>query len=113
MNKKQLLLAVVALICDQVSKVFISSYLTKGESLKIINNFFYLTNNNNYGASWGILQNNTIFLIIISIIALIIIFRYSFSFKKILRNDIAFSIYCNRSILVNYSNYKGRRQKWN
>lgn len=92
MKRFQLLLTIITLICDQISKVFICSYITKGTSLKIINNFFYLTPNNNYGASWGLFQNHNILLIIISIIALFILLRYSYSFKSNKKNDIAFSI---------------------
>lgn len=92
MNKRQLLLIIVTFICDQVSKVFITSYLNPNDSLEIIKNFFFLTSHNNYGAAWGILSHNAFILILISIIALIIIIRYSYNFKNNTRNNIAFSI---------------------
>ena len=92
MKKNQLIMIIVAFVCDQVSKVIISTYLNLNDSIPVIKNFFNITLNYNYGAAWGILKNNTIFLIIISIIAIIIIMRYSYSFKKNIRNNIAFSI---------------------
>lgn len=92
MNKKQLMLAIVAFACDQVSKIVISSYLKLNESITIIKNFFNITFSHNYGAAWGILKNNTYFLIAFSIVALIILLRYSYSFKKNTKNDIAFSL---------------------
>lgn len=92
MNKKQLMMIIVAFACDQISKVFISSYLKINESITIIKDFFHITLNNNYGAAWGILENNTKFLIFISIIAIIILIRYSYSFQKNTRNNIGFSI---------------------
>lgn len=92
MNKKQLILMITAFICDQISKVIITSYLKVFDSITIIKNFFKITYYNNYGAAWGMFQNNTILLVILSIIALIIIYRFSYNFKKNTRNNIAFSI---------------------
>lgn len=92
MNKKQLMMIIVAFACDQISKVFISSYLALNETIPVIKDFFYITLNNNYGAAWGMLENNTYFLIAISIIAIIILIRYSYSFVLNTRNKIAFSI---------------------
>ena len=92
MNKKQLMLVIITFACDQVSKIVISSYLKLNESITIIKNFFNITSNHNYGAAWGILKNNTFLLIAFSIIALIILLRYSYSFKKNTRNEIAFSL---------------------
>lgn len=92
MKKSQLIMVVVAFACDQISKVLISSYLKLNESITIIKNFFNITLNNNYGAAWGLFENNTKFLIIISIIAIIILIRFSYSFINNTRNNIAFSI---------------------
>ena len=92
MNKKQLMMIIVAFVCDQISKIFISSYLSLNESISIIKNFFHITLSNNYGAAWGIFENNTKFLIFISIIAMIVLIRYSYSFVRNTRNNIALSI---------------------
>lgn len=92
MKRNQLMMIIVAFVCDQISKIFISSYLSIHESISVIKNFFNITLNYNYGAAWGILENNTKFLIIVSIIAIIILIRYSYSFKNNTRNNIAFSI---------------------
>lgn len=92
MNKRELMLIIVAFACDQISKIVISSYLKLNESIIVIKNFFNITYNHNYGAAWGILKNNTNLLIIFSIIALIILLRYRYSFKKNTRNRIAFSL---------------------
>ena len=92
MTKKQLMLLIVAFASDQISKIFISSYLKLNESIIVIKNVFKITSNHNYGAAWGILTHNTSLLIILSIIAIFIILRYMNSFKKNIRNNIAFSI---------------------
>ena len=92
MTKKQLMLLVIAFLCDQISKIVINSYIKYNETIIIIKKFFNITNHHNFGAAWGILKNNTTTLIIFTIIALFIILRYMNSFKKNIRNNIAFSI---------------------
>ena len=82
MSKKIYIISLITFILDQISKAIISTYLTLGKSIKLIKDFFYLTYIHNTGASWGILKNNTTLLIILSIIALIILIRYSNSFKN-------------------------------
>ncbi len=80
MNRKTLVIVllivggIVAL--DQLSKLFIVSALeyspTPGgsESLTVIEGFLEITSHRNYGASWGLFQDQLVFFIIVSIIAL-------------------------------------------
>ncbi len=91
MNKKTLIGAGVILFLDQITKIIVDLTLNLNSSLKVIKNFFYITYIHNYGAAWGIFQNKTFFLIVLSIIALIIIYRYSNTFVINKRNMIAFS----------------------
>ena len=69
------LLAIVVLVSiDQFSKYLITQNLFDGvKEIKLIDNFFYITNVKNYGAGFSILQNQRIFLIIITIIAIIFV----------------------------------------
>ena len=82
MSKKIYIITLVIFILDQITKSLISTYLKLNESIEIIKDFFYIRYINNKGASWGILENNRILLIGLSIIAIIMIIRYSYSFKK-------------------------------
>ena len=68
MKKKVYLITIIGIILDQISKLLIVSKLPLGESKTIIKKFFYITHVNNTGAAWGIFSNNTILLIIISIL---------------------------------------------
>lgn len=92
MTKKIYLTAIIIFIIDQISKVIISSYIELNSSIRIIKNFFYLTYTNNTGASFGILRNNRILLIILSIIALLILLRYISTFKETKYNIIGLGL---------------------
>ena len=82
MTKKIYITAIIIFIIDQISKVIISSYIGLNSSVRIIKNFFYLTYTNNTGASFGILKNSRVVLIVLSIIALVILLRYISTFKE-------------------------------
>lgn len=74
--KKSVWILVLCLFIDQLIKNIIINILNIGESITIIKNFFNITYVKNSGAAFSILQSNTFLLIIISIIALIFIFKY-------------------------------------
>ena len=82
MTKKIYITAIIIFIIDQISKVTISSYIGLNSSIRVIKNFFYLTYTNNTGASFGILKNSRVLLIILSIIVLLILLRYISTFKE-------------------------------
>lgn len=92
MSKKIYIITLVIFILDQITKSLISTYLKLNESIEIIKDFFYIRYINNKGASWGILENNRILLIGLSIIAIIMIIRYSYSFKKTKLNTYGFGL---------------------
>jgi len=82
MSKKVYFISIIIFLIDQISKSIISTYLKLNESISVIQDFFYIRYINNYGASWGILENNRTLLVIISLVAIIILLRYMYSFKK-------------------------------
>jgi len=92
MSKKVYLIALILFVIDQISKALISTYLKLNESITIIKDFFYIRYINNTGASFGILSNSKVLLIILSIIAIIIILRYMNTFKKTKMNLIGFAL---------------------
>lgn len=65
-----ILITLLVLILDIVSKIVVVNYLKLGESINVINKFLYLTYVRNTGAAWSILANNTY---LISFISLVII----------------------------------------
>ena len=92
MNKKILIIFVITLFLDQLTKSLVQAFIKLEYSLEIIKNFFSLTYVNNYGAAWSILSNKNTFLIIISIVSLVIIYRFMYVFNKNKRNNVAFGL---------------------
>ena len=85
-NKIIYLIGAIVVIFDQLTKMFID------KSKTIIEGFFYLNPVENQGAAWSIFSNQTIFLISISLVILVVLFRYQVFFKMNKRNKIAFGL---------------------
>lgn len=73
MKKKIYILAGICLLVDQISKFLAHLFLN---NVVIIPNFFSLTYVENTGAAWGILDNNRIILVCVSVITLLVISKY-------------------------------------
>ena len=80
-----ILITILLVVIDQVSKVLINNYLRLNESIKIINRFFYITNAHNEGAAWSILSGNTLLLVIITFISIYLIYKYTKEYKGIFK----------------------------
>lgn len=92
MNRKILITAIIALLIDQITKILAASFLTLNLPVKIIPKFFYLTLCYNEGAAFGILSNTSTLLIIGTLVALLVIYHFTYCFKKNKRNNIAFGL---------------------
>ena len=92
MNKKILIISGIILFLDQVVKTVVETFIKLNSSIVVFKNFFSITYTNNYGAAWSILNNQQWLLIIITFIALGIIYRYMNTFKDNTRNKIAFAL---------------------
>lgn len=83
-QKLSMLLLIISLIMlDQLIKIILFNSLNLYESIPIVNKFFYLTITYNNGAAFSLFSGNRILLIIISILVLLLIYRYIESLKKI------------------------------
>lgn len=83
-----IIIAMILTGVDQIIKMIISNTLVLNESIKVIKEFFYITNVHNYGAAWSILSNQVWLLIIIAVIALIVIYMSFIKDKKLSKLDI-------------------------
>ena len=92
MSKKVYIIGLIVFIIDQISKCLISTYMKLNQSITIIKDFFYIKYINNTGASWGILKDNRILLIVLSLLAIIIIIRYTNTVKKTKLNIIGLGL---------------------
>lgn len=75
--KKVYIIALISLIIDQIVKILVSNYLILGQTTKIINNFFYLIYVQNTGAAFSILIGYRYILIIITLIFLYYLYKYT------------------------------------
>ncbi len=92
MNKKIFIIGIVSLIIDQVSKVLIDTFLEPDQVIVIVKNFFYLTRVGNTGAAFSILEGYTLFLIALSFVCIILLFKLSKDFKKNKTTTFAFGL---------------------
>lgn len=81
---KIIILTILLIMFDQLTKLFITNYFEVGDSLTIINNFLKFLYIKNTGAAFGVFMNNTLILIIITIILLIYL---TLELKKNINNN--------------------------
>ena len=70
MKKRPYIIAIFFFLIDFFSKQIVTHALVLNKSIKVIDNFFYLTYVKNTGAAWSILEDQRILLLIISVLAL-------------------------------------------
>ena len=79
-KKRFLLLAIAVFLCDQFTKMLARSYLK--ESVPLIPNVLHFTFVSNQGAAFGILQNQRVIFIIVSLLVLGYIWKAWKTFDK-------------------------------
>ena len=79
-----LVISVILVFIDQIIKYVVDLYMTLNSSINIINGFFRLTYVRNEGAAFSLFENKQLFLIIITIVALFLMFYFlkNKTFKK-------------------------------
>ncbi len=82
--------ALIVILIDQITKFLVKINFQLNESVPFIKNIFHLTYRHNYGAGFGILQQQTYILIFISLIVIGAIFYY---FDKIKNKEISLQIF--------------------
>lgn len=70
-KNKVYIIALIGIIIDQFLKILVRHNMNVLQTIPLIPNFFSLTYVNNEAAAWGIFENSTIFLIFVSIIAIL------------------------------------------
>lgn len=93
-----LILSLIFLIVDQISKILVVKFLDLN-SVNVIKNFFYLTYTNNTGAAFSILTDKRIFLVLVGIIIIILLIYYLKKHQiKNTINKIAFALVIGGSL---------------
>ncbi|MDD4027482.1 MAG: signal peptidase II [Bacilli bacterium] len=83
MKKKILILSLVFLVIDQISKILVLNNFEQLNSIKIVNNLLYITFVKNEGAAFSILQGGRIIFIVLSLIVLFVMIMHIIKDKKI------------------------------
>ena len=71
-----IILSIIFLVIDQISKILIIKLLEPNEVITIIKNFFYIIYTNYTGAAFSILLGKRIFLIVVAILIIGILLYY-------------------------------------
>ena len=86
LSKKTIILYIVTflviVIGDQLSKMLVSSSMILGQSVTIIDNFFYYTYSHNKGAAWGMFSGHVEFFILIALVALAAMVYYFYKIQQ-------------------------------
>ena len=76
-----ILLTLIFLLVDIVSKIIIDRYMMVDGSIKLVNNFLYITYVRNTGAAWSVFSSRTAFVVIISFLIILGIIYYIYKNK--------------------------------
>ena len=84
MNKKEDIYKVTigVFVLDQLIKYYINRFMKINTGVNVIPNFFKIIHIRNHGAAFSILENNTILLIVISVISIVVLDLYIKKEKK-------------------------------
>lgn len=81
--KKIIGISFICVLIDQIIKLIISINMNVADSINVLKNFFRITYLQNTGAAFSILSGNRIFLILITMIALLLIYFILIKDKRI------------------------------
>jgi signal peptidase II len=79
-----ILIPILVLVVDQLTKQLITRTMELGQSNRVISNFLYITYHRNSGAAFGILQGQMLFFYVVTAIAVIaiVLWMIKLDFKK-------------------------------
>ena len=83
MKKKIIIIAVICILIDFISKILVINNLEVGTGITIIPNFFSISYIKNTGAAWGMLSNGTLILAGVSVVFLFFAIKYIYDLKNI------------------------------
>ncbi|NLC33712.1 MAG: signal peptidase II [Erysipelothrix sp.] len=73
MKKRDILVFILILGLDQITKIM--AFANDSLNVEIIKDFFYLGQVKNTGAAWGVLEGNMLIFYVVTLIAVVYIFR--------------------------------------
>ena len=91
-NKKIFIIALITIAIDITSKLLISNLMLEEESINIIPNFFSITYAKNTGVAFSLLEGSRIPIIIITILIIVVVFKYIYNKRIIPQEQLAISL---------------------
>ena len=88
------LISVLSVVIDQITKQVIAHTMTIGESIPVIDGFLFITSHRNAGAAWGIFQGKMLFFYVVTlvIIGVILYWLKTLDLKKEMLLGIALAL---------------------
>lgn len=74
--KKIYWLSIITFLLDFITKQIVVHFLTEGQSITMIKNFFHFTYAQNTGVAFSMLERNLIFIIVMTLIIITIMLHY-------------------------------------
>lgn len=102
MRKKLCIFSLIFVVIDQLIKYLISNNIILNSEIKIIDKFFYITHVHNNGAAFSMFSGNIIFLIIMTLLALIVIYLFFIKNKKLSNFEILLTSLLIGGIIGNF-----------
>ena len=93
--------SLIIFIIDQLVKLFIGFSIDLNTSFVVFKNFFNISNVHNYGAAFSIFYGNRVFLIVVSVLALLFIYHFMIKNNKLSKMDISIYSFLIGGILGN------------
>lgn len=91
-NKKIFIIALIIIAIDITSKLLISNLMLEEESINIIPNFFSITYAKNTGVAFSLLEESRIPIIIITILIIVVVFKYIYNKRIIIQEQLAIAL---------------------
>lgn len=88
MYKKIAIFSASCIIIDQIIKAIVASLISLNTEIKIISDFFYLTNAHNDGGAWSLFSGNVFMLIVVGFLALFFVYFAFVKGKKLAKFEI-------------------------
>lgn len=85
-----ILIIIFTALLDQFTKYLVINNMDIGDSITVMEKFFYLVHWRNKGAAWGIMQNKILFFVIMTVIVSVLLAIYMYkNNNKVLRLSIS------------------------
>lgn len=85
---KMIIISIILIVLDIIIKLIISNKLIFNQSIKIIDNFFYITYVKNTGVAWSMLNNKVSLIVLITFLIIVALIVYLFKKENYTKYEI-------------------------